>query len=65
MAKVFRLHDGTSLKDWQISAPLNSTNINDIKDPDGATAKKQITSIPSPFARVDLVITAFKTIFES
>lgn len=65
MAKVFRLHDSTSLKDWQISAPFNSTNINDIKDPDGATAKKQITSIPSPFARVDLVRTAFKTICDS
>ena len=65
MAKVFRLHDGTSLKNWQNSAPLNSTNINDIKDPDGATAKKQITSIPSPFARVDLVRTAFKSICDS
>ncbi len=65
MAKVFRFHDGTALKDWQNSSALNETNINAIKDPEGATAKKQITSIPSPFARIDLVRTAFKTICNS
>jgi hypothetical protein len=65
MAKVFRFHEGTALKDWQNSSPLNETNINAIEDPDGATAKKQITSIPSPFARIDLVRTAFKTICNS
>jgi hypothetical protein len=65
MAKVFRFHEGTALKDWQNSSPLNETNINAIKDPEGATAKKQITSIPSPFARIDIVRTAFKTICSS
>lgn len=65
MAKVFRFHEGTALKDWQNSSPLNESNINAIMDPEGATAKKQITSIPSPFARIDLVRTAFKTICSS
>ena len=65
MAKVFRFHEGASLKDWQVSSPLNGLAINAIKDPEGATAKKQITSIPSPFARIDLVRTAFKTIADS
>ncbi len=65
MAKVFRFHEGTAIRDWQNSSPLNETNINAIKDPEGATAKKQITSIPSPFARIDLVRTAFKAICSS
>ena len=38
--------------------------ISEIKDPDGATAAKEITSIPSPFARIDLVKTAFKEVVE-
>ena len=33
-----------------------------IEDPDGARAKNEITSIPSPFARIDLVKTAFREI---
>ena len=51
MSKVFRLHttggknDST---DWFDCQPYDSSIINDIKDPDGADARKQITSIPSP-----------------
>lgn len=62
MSKVFRLHSqgGKNDKtDWFSCQAYGNTEINDIKDPDGAKASKQITSIPSPFARIDLVKTAF------
>ena len=53
--------------DWNGSPsfPYNSNNRNKIQDPDGATAKKEITSIPSPFARIDLVKNAFREVCES
>lgn len=63
MSKVFRLHTGGSetYQGWNSSTafPYNSQNRDTIKDPDGATARHEITSIPSPFARIDLVKTAF------
>jgi hypothetical protein len=65
MAKVFRLHDiqgDNTLTDWQVSKIYGPQAISEIKDPDGADAKKEITSIPSPFARIDLVKTAFKEV---
>jgi len=65
MAKVFRLHDiqgDNTLTDWQVSKIYGSQALSEIKDPDGADAKKEITSIPSPFARIDLVKTAFKEV---
>jgi hypothetical protein len=66
MAKVFRFHDGNNnVEDWGITSEYDNTAIDGIKDPDGATAKKQITSIPSPFARIDLVQTAFKNVVDS
>lgn len=66
MGKVFRLHTGDdNLVGWGISSAYGNTAIREIKDPNGATSKKEITSIPSPFARMDLVRTAFKTIIES
>lgn len=61
MAKVFRLHDAGSdaIGGWGNSTQYNSTIINSITDPAGATATREITSIPSPFARMDLVKEAF------
>ena len=61
MAKVFRLHDkgADSIGGWASSTQYNSAIINSIKDPAGATASREITSIPSPFARMDLVKEAF------
>ena len=58
MSKIFRLGEGSNTyTDWNESPsfPYNSNNRKKIQDPDGATAKKEITSIPSPFARIDLV----------
>lgn len=61
MAKVFRLHtNGGSLEDWSSTSAYGNAVIQNIQDPDGSAAKRQITSIPSPFARLDLVKTAFK-----
>ncbi|MDE5881511.1 MAG: cell division FtsA domain-containing protein [Muribaculaceae bacterium] len=66
MSKIFRLHrEGTSTyEDWNSSPafPYNSTSRDTIEDPDGASAHHEITSIPSPFARIDLIKTAFKEV---
>ena len=66
MSKVFRLYkEGTSTyQGWNDSPtfPYTTTALVTIDDPDGASAKNEITSIPSPFARIDLVKTAFKEV---
>lgn len=66
MSKVFRLYkEGTTTyQGWNESPafPYNSNARDTIEDPDGASAKNEITSIPSPFARIDLVKTAFKEV---
>ena len=67
MAKVLRLHNqaNDNITDWGKCAKYGSNVINQIEDPAGATAKKEITSIPSPFARIDLAKTAFKIVADS
>jgi len=68
MSKIYRLHSGASdaVQDWtQIDGYLDAVHINNIKDTAGANARNQITSIPSPFARIDLVKTAFKNVTAS
>ncbi len=65
MSKIYRLHSGASeaVQDWtQIDNYLDTAAINLIQDNAGANARSQITSIPSPFARIDLVKTAFKNV---
>lgn len=66
MSKIFRLGTvgSNTYTDWNSSPafPYNSTARGSIKDPDGASARHEITSIPSPFARIDLVKTAFKEV---
>lgn len=66
MSKVFRLYKegAKTYQGWNESPafPYNSTARDTIEDPDGASAKNEITSIPSPFARIDLVKTAFKEV---
>ena len=66
MSKIFRLYrEGTTTyQGWNESPafPYNSNARDTIEDPDGASAKNEITSIPSPFARIDLVKTAFKEV---
>jgi hypothetical protein len=63
MSKIFRLHTGAgeNISHWQqIPGHLSDNFINSIEDPSGSNAHTQITSIPSPFARMDLVRTAFR-----
>ena len=60
--KVFRFHKGTDLYGWDNSNPLSDKAIAAIEDPNGEHASREITSIPSPFARIDLVNTAFKEV---
>lgn len=66
MSKIFRLYkEGpTTYQGWNENPtfPYTSTALVTIEDPDGASAKNEITSIPSPFARIDLVKTAFKEV---
>lgn len=66
MSKVFRLYKegNTTYQGWNESPafPYGATALATIEDPDGASAKNEITSIPSPFARIDLVKTAFKEV---
>ena len=66
MAKVFRIHKEGSgnIVDWQKSHSYGDNVIKQITDPFGAKATKEITSIPSPFSRIDLGVTAFKTVNE-
>lgn len=66
MSKVFRLYkEGTTTyQGWNESPafPYNSNARDTIEDPDGASAKNEITSIPSPFARIDLIKTAYREV---
>lgn len=66
MSKIFRLskEGSTTLEDWTATTvfPYNSTARETIDDPDGASARHEITSIPSPMARIDLVKTAFREV---
>lgn len=69
MSKIFRLYKegSTTYEDWNNSPafPYNSTSRDTIEDPDGASARHEITSIPSPFARIDLIKNAFKEVCKS
>lgn len=63
--KVFRIHNqGALINDWFASTPINAALIETI-DTDGGDGRKLPTSIPSPFARIDLVRTAFNIIGNS
>lgn len=61
MAKTLRLHSGgkETIVGWGDSEHLGQGAIDKIKDPEGAKMTLEITSIPSPFARIDLVKRAF------
>lgn len=63
MSKIFRLHSGATqnIEDWsQLPSHLDHKAIDTITDPAGLDSDNQITSIPTPFARFDLVKTAFR-----
>lgn len=56
MAKVFRLHEGASGTGWFVSQPLTPAQLTTIR----TEGKEVATSIPSPYARIDLVKSAFR-----
>lgn len=63
--KVFRIHtEGALNNDWFSSSPINAALIASIST-SGGDGKKLPTSIPSPFARIDLVRTAFAAVGDS
>lgn len=69
MSKVFRLHTNgaNTYKGWNKSQnfPYDATARDTIEDPNGATARQEITSIPSLFARIDLAKNAFREVVNS
>ena len=67
MGKIFRLHTGgkNTISHWDESTQMGRMAIDSIPDPIDATNKYEITSIPSPFARMDLVKQAFKIVAET
>ena len=64
--KILRLHDGTAagatnnINGWDESFVISQKAVETITDPQGNCAQSEITSIPSPFARLDLVKQGFK-----
>lgn len=64
MSYIFRLHreGNNTINGWGNSNKYGTSIIDQIQDPNGDSAKREITSIPSPFARIDLVKTAFKKV---
>lgn len=66
MAKVFRLYNGNNnIQHWGNSVSYGTHAIGQIEDPNAASVKKEITSIPSPFARIDLVKNAYSEVVKS
>jgi len=61
MAKVFRLHEGQDGTGWFLSRPVGTEELKTIK----TEGKDVATSIPSPFARVDLIKSAFKWVTDN
>ncbi|MBU1820846.1 MAG: hypothetical protein KKG00_04945, partial [Bacteroidetes bacterium] len=61
MSKIFG-HTNRGGKDWFASDAYSDKEIESIKDPEGGSGDSISPAIPSPFARIDLVKTAFRNI---
>lgn len=61
MSKVLRIYESGSntITDWGNSSKIGATQIESIVDGTNMSPKHEITSIPSPFARIDLAKSAF------
>ena len=64
MPKVLTYHNLTHGEHWFRADPYGKRQIEAISDPEGGNTENPPTSIPSPFARIDLVRTAFKNILK-
>lgn len=69
MPHIFRLHKGgnQTIQHWGESSqtPYDARAIAAIEDPNGSKLTHEITSIPSPFARIDLIKRAFAEVNRS
>ena len=61
MSKVFRIHEGQDGTGWFISNPISRNQLRTIR----TEGKDVATSIPSPFARIDLVKSAFRWVADN
>ena len=61
MSKVYRLHEGQDGTGWFISSPISKNQLETIK----TEGKDVATSIPSPFARIDLFKSAFRWVTDN
>lgn len=61
MSKTFG-YSKNSGKHWFVTDGYTDKEIENIKDPEGGNGTELPTAIPSPFARIDLVKTAFRNI---
>src|SRR5690606_4352170 len=64
MIKIFG-YSKKAGKDWFNTDVYSDKEIESIKDPEGGSEIRLPTAIPSPFARIDLVKTAFRNIAKS
>jgi predicted RNA-binding protein Jag len=65
MIKVFRLFKDRDLQHWEDRGDAYGPSvIEKISNPDGDISIREPTSIPSPFARIDLFRTAFKYVVD-
>ena len=66
MGKVFRIFDDanrtSTIQGWGDTAIYAHEDIARIKDPNGDTPNRDITSIPTPWARLELVKQAFREV---
>lgn len=67
---ILRVHndqnaDNSNTDGWSGSTALTEAQIAEIVDPQGGDASLDITSIPSPFGRWDLIRTAFRNVTDS
>ncbi len=61
MSKVYRLHEGQDGTGWFTSSPVSKNQLVTIR----TEGKDVATSIPSPFARIDLVKSAFRWVADN
>ncbi len=66
MGKVFRIHEGSNQpQDWFNSQMITANQLQNISTDPKSEGKNLPTSIPSPFARLELVNSAFETVNNS
>ncbi|MGD1894397.1 MAG: hypothetical protein ACFB15_27855 [Cyclobacteriaceae bacterium] len=64
MPKILTYHNQTNGEHWFTADAYGRRQIDAISDPEGGNTEQPPTSIPSPFAQIDLVRTAFKNIIK-